>query len=62
MLSTRRRGGCDLHRGWKRAARGLTHVDVIIGMNRLLGAELAVKQFIGDWRSLRSDSCVPEPV
>ena len=37
----------DMHRGWERVVRRLAHVDVIVGMHRLLGAELAAEHLIG---------------
>ena len=40
------RGG-DVHRGRERIVRRLAHIDVIVGMNRLLGAEFAAQQFVG---------------
>ena len=42
----------DVHRGRERVVRRLAHVDVIVGMNRLLGAELAAEQ--SRWRGWRS--------
>ncbi len=39
--------GRDVHRGRERVVRRLAHVDVIVGMHRLLGAELAAEQLIG---------------
>ena len=40
-------GRRDMHRGRERVVRRLAHIDVIVGMNRLLGAELAAQQFVG---------------
>ncbi|MGY2808105.1 hypothetical protein ACVIHF_004835 [Bradyrhizobium sp. USDA 4506] len=37
----------DMHRGRKRVVRRLTHVDVIVRMNRLLGAKLAAEHLVG---------------
>ena len=40
-------GRGDMHRGRERVVRRLAHIDVIVGMNRLFGAELAAEQFVG---------------
>ena len=40
------RGG-DVHCGRERVVRRLAHIDVVVGMHRCLGAELAAQQFIG---------------
>ena len=40
-------GGRDMHRGRERIVRRLAHVDVIVGMNRLLGAEFAAEHLVG---------------
>ena len=40
-------GGGDVHRGRKRVVRRLAHIDVIVWMHRLLGAELAAQHFVG---------------
>ena len=37
----------DMHRGRESVVRRLAHIDVIVGMNRILGAELAGEQFVG---------------
>ncbi|MHC2439591.1 hypothetical protein ACVMB0_006966 [Bradyrhizobium sp. USDA 4451] len=39
--------GRDMHRGRKRVVRGLAHVDMIVRMDRLLGAELAAEHLVG---------------
>src|SRR3984893_1200435 len=39
--------GRDVHCGRERVVRRLAHIDVIVGMNRCLGAELAAQQFVG---------------
>ncbi len=41
----RRRG--DMHCGRERVVRRLAHIDVIVGMNRLLGAEFAAEHLVG---------------
>ena len=39
--------GRYVHRGRKRVVRRLAHVDMIVGMDRLLAAELAAKHLVG---------------
>jgi hypothetical protein len=40
-------GGGNVHRGWECVVRGLRHVHVVVGMNRLLAALFAAGQFDG---------------
>jgi hypothetical protein len=46
-ISRDRSGGRDVHCGRKRVVRRLAHIDVIVRMHRLLGAELAAEQLVG---------------
>ncbi len=39
--------GRDVHGGGERIVGGLRHVDVVIGMNRLLRSQFAARQFDG---------------
>ena len=39
--------GRDVHGGGERVVGGLRHVDVVIGMNRLLRSQFAARQFDG---------------
>ena len=45
-------GRRDMHRGRKRVVGGLRHIDVVVGMDRLLAAHLAAGQFD---RAVRDD-------
>ena len=42
-----RLGRRDMHRGRERIVRRLAHVDVIVRMHRLLGAEFAAEHLVG---------------
>ncbi len=62
-------GRRDMHRGRERVVGGLRHVDVVVGMNRVLAAQLAAGQldcpvrdhFVGVHVALRAAAGLPDP-